>query len=164
MNIGIIAIAALIPLVLGWIWYHPMVLGKAWMGPAGMTEEKLKAGNMIVIFLLTYILSFFVAFSLQFLVIHQMHLKSILMNEPGINDKNSEIGIFISNFIEKYGNNFRTFKHGMLHGTIAGITLALPVVAVTAMFERKGFKYIAINAGFWIICFMLMGGVVCAFA
>ncbi len=45
-----------------------------------------------------------------------------------------------------YGNDFRTFKHGMLHGTIAGIGLALPVIAVNALFERRSFKYIAINA------------------
>ncbi|HRN41812.1 MAG TPA: DUF1761 family protein [Vicingus sp.] len=32
------------------------------------------------------------------------------------------------------------------------------------MFERKGFKYIAINSGYWIITLGLMGGVICQFA
>ena len=38
------------------------------------------------------------------------------------------------------------------------------VIGINALFERKGFKYIAINAGYWILCLGLMGGVLCAFA
>jgi hypothetical protein len=60
-----------------------------------------------------------------------------------------------------FGGDFRTFKHGALHGTITGIGLALPIVAVNAMFERKGVKYILINAGFWTLCLIVMGGIIC---
>jgi Protein of unknown function (DUF1761) len=63
-----------------------------------------------------------------------------------------------------YGNEFRSFKHGALHGTIAGFMVALPIIGTGAMFEKKGFKYIAINAGYWIVTMALMGGVICAFA
>ncbi len=66
--------------------------------------------------------------------------------------------------MEQYGTNFRTFKHGAFHGAIGGIMLALPIVGTNALFERKGVKYIAINAGFWIISMALMGGIICAFA
>jgi len=41
--------------------------------------------------------------------------------------------------------------------------LALPIVGIPALFERKGFNYIAINAGYWIVSMALMGGVLCAF-
>ena len=30
-----------------------------------------------------------------------------------------------------------------------------------AMFEAKGFTYITVNAGYWIISLALMGGIVC---
>ncbi|MFY9309226.1 MAG: DUF1761 domain-containing protein [Bacteroidia bacterium] len=70
----------------------------------------------------------------------------------------------IKDFLAKYGNNFRTFKHGVFHGVMAGFTIALPILGTNAMFERKGFKYIAINVGYWIVCLALMGGVICAFA
>ena len=66
--------------------------------------------------------------------------------------------------MDKYGNNFRTFKHGFVHGILAGIFLALPLIAVNALFEKKGVAYIAINAGFWTINLALMGGVICAFS
>ena len=98
------------------------------------------------------------------MVIHQWAFYSILANEPGVRDNNSEIGIFIRNFMEKYGHNFRTFKHGALHGTIGGFTLALPILGINALFERKGFKYIAINVGFWIVSMAIMGGIICQFA
>lgn len=164
MNIGMIALAALIPMIIGFVWYNPMVFGKTWIRVADVTDEKIKSGNMVVIFLLTYLLSFFAAFAIQGVVIHQYHIYSILANEPGFSDPKTEIGILLADFMEKYGHNFRTFKHGAFHGTLAGITFALPILAINAMFERKGFKYIAINAGFWILCLALMGGIVCQFS
>ena len=54
-NLAIIALAALIPLVVGFIWYHPKILGTAWMNAAGLTEEKLKGANMALIFFLVFI-------------------------------------------------------------------------------------------------------------
>ena len=160
-NFTMIALAGLVPLLLGFIWFHPKVFGTAWMNAAGVTMESKKGANMILIFTLAYISSFFVAFSLNFNVIHQLHMYSILANEPGINEPNSEIGQYLSNFMAKYGSNFRTFKHGALHGTLTGVFLIFPVIGVNALFERKSFKYVAINAGFWIACFCLMGGIIC---
>lgn len=60
-----------------------------------------------------------------------------------------------------YGENYRTFKHGALHGAMTGIFIALPILATQAMFERKSLKYVLINAGYWIITLALMGGIVC---
>ncbi len=161
-NFVIILIAALIPMIMGFIWYNPKVFGKAWMKAADINEEKMKGANMGVIFGVSLLLSFFLAFSMQFVVIHQWHLNSILLNEEGFNDPNSELGKYVAAFMEKYGHNFRTFKHGALHGTLAGITIALPILGTNALFERKGFKYIAVNVGYWIVTMALMGGFICA--
>jgi hypothetical protein len=154
-------VAALIPLVIGFIWYNPKVFGNAWMKAADITEDKMKGANMALIFGLTYLLSLFAAFGLVAITIHQTHLFSIFANEPGIEDPNSEIGMLFKSLWDKYGSNFRTFKHGAFHGVLASIMLALPIIGINAMFERKGFKYIAINVGFWMVSFALMGGVIC---
>ncbi len=166
MNLNIFAFAgaALIPMVVGFIWYNPKVLGTAWMEAAGLTEEKLKGANMPLVFGLSYLFSFFLSFGLYSLVVHQGHVMSTLVNEPGFNDAGSEVNLYYTNFMAKYGANFRTFKHGVLHGTIGGIIIALPILATNALFERKGFKYIAINVGYWVITMGLMGGVICQFA
>jgi len=156
-------LTALIPLIIGFIWYNPKVFGKAWMKAADITEDKMKGANMLLIFGLTYLFSLFVSFGLMSLVIHQLSVFSILANEPGMQDPNSELMAYFNTFMAKYGNNFRTFKHGAFHGVIASVLLALPVLGINAMFERRGFKYIAINVGFWMVSFALIGGTICAF-
>ena len=163
LNFMIIIIAALVPMIVGFIWYNPKTLGNAWMKAADVSPEKMKGANMMVIFGVSLLLSFILAMELQFLVIHQFSVYSILANEPGIKDPNSDISKYLSDFMLKYGNNFRTFKHGAFHGTIAGIMLSLPIIGINSLFERKGFKYIAINVGFWIVCMALMGGLICAY-
>jgi len=154
--------AALIPLVTGFIWYNPKTFANAWMRSAGLSEEQLKGGNMAVIFGLTYLLSLFLTLSVSTVVIHQAHVMSVLLNEPGINDPQSEIGQFLSSFMEKHGRNFRTFGHGAFHGVLAGLLFALPILGINALFERRGGKYIAIHTGYWVVTLALMGGVICA--
>ena len=76
---------------------------------------------------------------------------------------NVEAVKYVNDMMAKYGNEFRTFKHGTFHGTLGGLAFALPILGTNALFERKGFKYIAINVGFWTISMALMGGIICAF-
>ena len=155
-------IAALIPLFVGFIWYNPKVFGKAWMKASDMTEEKAKGANMILMFSLTYLFSLFAAFSLIGLTIHQLSVFSIFANDPTAMDPTSEAGGILKTVFEKYGSNFRTFKHGAFHGVIISLLLILPVIGTNAIFERRGFKYIAINLGYWMISMALMGGLICA--
>jgi hypothetical protein len=164
VNFLIILIAALVPIILGFIWYNPKTFGPAWMKAAEITEDKMKGANMALVFGLSFLFSFMLAMALQFVVIHQWGLYSILANEPGVKDPTSEVGMMLQNFMAKYGTNFRTFKHGAFHGTITGLMVALPIMGINALFERKGFKYIAINTGYWTVCLALMGGIICAFA
>lgn len=152
-----VLVAALVPTVIGFIWYNPKVFGNAWMKAADMTEEKIKGGNMPLIFGLSFLLSLMLAFITQTLVIHQMSLPGLFVPSPG-----PEADEFLQTFIEKYGTLHRTFTHGTVHGVLFGLFLVMPILATNAMFERKGFKYIAINAGYWIVTLALMGGILCA--
>lgn len=149
-------ISALIPLIIGFIWYNPKVFGNFWMRVSGVTEEKLKTGNMAVIFIVTYVLGFMISVLMMSMVIHQAHVYSIFADSPDAEE-------MVKEFMSKYGSNFRTFKHGVFHGVLGAIFLATPIVAINAMFERRGFKYIAVHAGFWIVTLGLMGGVICQF-
>ncbi len=164
VNFIVLLVAAFVPLLIGFIWYNKNIFGTSWIKAAGIDEEKSKGANMILIFGLTYLFSFFSAFAIQFMVVHQYAVYSVLANEPGIKDSNSGIAIYLKDFMEKYGHNFRTFKHGVLHGTMGGLTLALPIIGINALFERRGFKYIAINVGYWVISMAIMGGIICQFA
>jgi len=48
-------VAALIPFILGALWYGP-IFGKTWMKTNNFTEEYLKEGNMFLIMGLSYLL------------------------------------------------------------------------------------------------------------
>ncbi len=158
-NYYILFIAALIPLFIGFFWYGPL-FKNAWMKEMSFSEENLKGGNMLLIFGLSYLLGLFIASALMTVVIHQTGVYSTLAHLPSFKDTTSETYAAFTSFMEKYGHIGRTFKHGSLHGGLIGVFLVMPVLAIQAMFERKSFKYIAINAGYWIITLSLMGGVI----
>ena len=90
----------------------------------------------------------------------RLHLGSIIEGKY----KTPEAQAWLESSRKLYGENFRTFKHGALHGTIAGIFFALPVFGIIALFERRSWKYVLIHLGFWVITLALMGGVLCQWA
>jgi hypothetical protein len=164
LNFPILLGAALIPLVVGFVWYNPKVFGNMWMKTNNLTPKDLEGSNMIVIFGLTYVFSVLIAISLNFMVVHQMSLYAIVQGDPDLEVAGSELNLWIESFMAKYGNNFRTFKHGSLHGTIAALFFATPVIAINALFERKSTKYVLIHAGYWVVSLAIMGGIICQFA
>lgn len=158
MEINFLALlaAAASTLVIGFIWYNPKVFGTIWMKESGTTEDKMKGANMALIFGMAVFYAFLMAMILQFLTIHQWGAIGMIGGDA-TNAKPS-----FTAFMNDYGTAFRTFKHGMLHGFISGLFLALPIVGTNALFERRSWKYILISGGYWIVCFMVMGGIICA--
>lgn len=152
-------IVALIPLVIGAIYYNPKVLGNAWMKSNNFKEEDLTGANMGAIFLISYIFGLLITFSLQSIVIHQGGVFSMLA--PGVTEKGSEAYVLFMDLMEQYGDRYRTFGHGALHGGMTALLLAFPIIGTVALFERRGWKYIWIHVGYWLITLVLMGGVLC---
>ncbi len=160
-NMLIVALAALVPMIMGFLYYSPKVFGNAWMKAAHVTEEQLRNGNKVKIFGTALLLSFILSFFLFTLVVHQTDYYSLFVAEPGFNEEGSEIMTKIADFMEQYGGYYRTFKHGALHGGLVGIFVALPIMMTNGLFETKSLKYGFINAGYWIITLSLMGGILC---
>ncbi|WP_067145511.1 DUF1761 domain-containing protein [Pseudotamlana agarivorans] len=155
-NLLAMLVAAISALVIGFIWYHPKVFGNAWMRATGLTEADLKDGNMAKIFILALFFAFLLSSALPGIVIHQVGALSLVGGDP-----TNALPSYTA-FLSDYGNAFRTFKHGALHGTLTGIFIALPILGTNALFERKGAKYIFINSGYWIVTLAIMGGIICA--
>lgn len=159
----IIFLTGIIPLLTGFIWYHPKTFGNTWMKLNGFTPESLKQGNMALIFGLCYLFGVMLSVALLTITIHQMSMYSIFENDPLMKDPNSESSLYLKHFLETYGNRFRYFRHGALHGAIAAFFIALPLIGTNAAFERRGFRYVAIHIGYWILTLALMGGCICQF-
>ena len=99
INILSLVLATLVPTVMGIIYYSKFLFQKPWMEAIGMTEEKMKSGNMALITGITLVTSFLIAF--------------FLLN--------------FTNGLAQEGE-FDTFKHGAFHGVLLGVFLIGPVL------------------------------------
>lgn len=157
--------AALVPLVVGFIWYSPMVFGGV-LRRANGTENKprMSASIMAGAFLLTYAASYIIAWRvLGSIVIHQRGLFGMLANHPEAHEQGTELYNTVTGLMDKYGHEFRTFKHGALHGSLTGLCLVFPVLSIIALFEPKSIAWVVIHSVYWIICLAVMGGIICQF-
>lgn len=157
-NIYAILLASLVTLVIGFVWYNPKVFGTIWMIETGITEEKAKKASRAKNFILLFVYSLLLSFFLPTIVIHQMGAIGLIGGPTQINNSLPSYTAFIAD----YGNAYRTFKHGALHGFLAGVFIILPVVSINSIFEQKSWKYILITAGYWIVSLTIMGGIICA--
>lgn len=156
-------LAAFIPVALGFIYYHPKFVGGAWMKATGITDEKLKSGNMVIIIAASLVLSFLMAATLAMLVTHQTDLHSMFNGIEGYGEEGSAISKLMTEAFEITGDRYISFGHGVVHGSMLGIFLVFPVMAINNMFERRPFRVTVINTIYWIITLALMGGVLCKF-
>ena len=125
-----LVIATLVPMILGFIYYHKALFGNAWMDSIGMTEEKVKSANMGKIMGISLVMSFLIAF--------------FMMN--------------FCNGAGQEGE-FDTFKHGVAHGAIISVFLIIPIFVSNGLFEQKSWTNILINAGYWLLTLAIMGGI-----
>lgn len=126
-------LAAIVPMIVGFLWYNPKTFEPAWMDTIGMTKEKQAGGNMAVIFGISLLMAFILAMPLSYFVNHP----SQFGGEPS-------------------GN---TFGHGAFHGVFIAILIAMPIIANKTLFEQRSFKYFLINFGYWVVTLALMGGI-----
>jgi hypothetical protein len=81
MNFYPILVAALVPLLVGFIWYHPSVFGKSWMQDTGIDMQDAEGMNMGKVFGITALLALMLAAAVLPMVVHQMHVGSLLEND-----------------------------------------------------------------------------------
>ena len=111
----------------GFLWYGP-ILGKAWMDATGLTEEKIAEGNMVRTFSLAFAFQLVMAFCLAM----------FFYSDPES-----------AQLVNAYSGTF--------YGFLTGFGWVAMALGVNALFEQRSFRYIAINGGYWIVVFTLMG-------
>ena len=148
---------AFIPLILGYIWFHPNVFGgKTWQTLANLTDEQMNSEIKPWQLLLTILLNFLIAFGVFICTVHQTHVLGI--TGPDVDAFKGGVAL---EFMQTYGDNFQTFSHGIAHGLgICLLFFVIPILGYAVIFERKRFKYLLVNAGFWGISLVLMAGII----
>lgn len=137
-NLLPILVAALVPTIIGAIYYGPL-FEKQWLSSLGKTKEEMEVGNMLVTYVGALITAVIVAFFLNYFI------------EAGHKDVN-EAGelIFAST---------HTFGHGALHGAMFAGTLVCPVIISLGLFQKNTGKNILLNVVYWMTTFAVMGGI-----
>jgi hypothetical protein len=133
-NIVAVLIAALVPMVLGAVWYSSLMFGKQWMKLMGKTEEELKAGFSP---LKTYGLSFVMYFVMAYVLGHFV--------------------IYATSFTGSSG-----FGAGMQAGFWAWLGFVFTTSVITMLYESRKSGIVWINALYNLVSLLLMGGILAA--
>ena len=143
MNYFALIVAALVPMIMGMIFYHPKVMGNAWMEANGFTMEHVKA-NMPkpTMYILTLVTSFLLAFFFW----------------GWVTGAGGEDGGFQTTAPD--GHSYVTFQHGAFHGLAFGITVLLPIFASMAVFEMRSRKWAIVNILYWTLTAIVMCGII----
>jgi len=164
MNYLALVVAALIPMAIGAVWYGPL-FGNIWMRASGMTEEKMKSANMPMTIGLSLLLALILAMVIGMLSVHDNMVEGALFyatDKTMIPTPGSEEASWLSFYYDNLAPDNYNFKHGAFHGGLFALLLFLPIIGNIALYEQKGWKYVAINLGYWVLCAILMGGLLAA--
>lgn len=133
-----IAVAAIVPSILGAIYYGPL-FEKQWLSGLGKTKEEMVPDNMGLTYGLALLMALFVSMMLKL---------NIELTHKEVSDAGEMV----------YGS-FHTFQHGALHGAMTAAFLVVPILISFSLFHKMSGKSIILNSVFWILCFAVMGGV-----
>ena len=157
INWLILFISALVPIIVGFFYYGPL-FGKSWMDVNGFKKEDLESSNMAFMLGISIILSFLLALGLSGITIHQSAVLQLLATD--LMAGSEEANEILKTVMATYGDKHMDFGHGAMHGGTSAVLIALPFIAINAVFERRGGKYILIHFGYWFISLVLMGGLI----
>jgi hypothetical protein len=163
MNWWVIPVAACVPVIVSMLYFNPRVLGGAWLSSLGKAPNASQL-SMTKMVLASLVYGLLAAVALVPMTLHANHVYSLFQGREELADPNSALSQLINQVIFESGDRFRTFKHGAFHGLLTAVFAVLPVIGLSAMFEQRGWRYVAIQWGFWAICLCIMGGIINAFA
>ncbi len=159
MNLNYTAffLIAFVPLVIGWIWYHPRSWITKWSGLELAHPSKIGLTRTAFLF----ILSLGFVYGYINLVVHQLGFYELFFTDIMLGSEESKA--IVQEFLSKYGDKHRHFGHGVLHGFINAFIFALPFIAVLAILEKRTFKYIGLHFGYWLLTSIIIGGLISEF-
>lgn len=125
--------AGVISMVIGFIWYSPLIVGKAWMKEKGYSADSLKKAqkDMEKLYGLSFVLSLLTAYVLSHMV-------------------------FLSDNFYQFGR----LPTGLITAFWMWLGFIMPVQLTAAIFGDKNWKLFAIDTGYQLASVVSMGTVV----
>jgi hypothetical protein len=126
INLLAVLVAAIANMVIGFLWYSPMLFAKPWMVAIGKTEEDLKKGASGIIYFVTFTGALLMAFLLAHFIVNLVSVK------PGDMVGALKIAIY------------------------AWLGFALPSSLGDVLFPGRSRKLLFINNGYWLLAVFVM--------
>jgi hypothetical protein len=136
--------AGIMPMLMGFIYYHPKVMGNSWMKANGFTLEIIGKGPKPVLYLLALVCSFLLAFFLWGWTTGAGGVDTFQVTDP------------------VDGHSYVTFQHGVFHGVAFTLMVLLPIFVTMKIFEMRKWSWAFVNIGYWGITIILMCGILSA--
>lgn len=130
INYLAVLVAALIPMAVGAVWYSPALFAKKWMALVGKTEEEMKNVNPMK----AYGISFLTSLIMAFVLAHSVHFGMSFMHISG-------------------------FAAGMQGGFWSWLGYVVTTNASSVLFEFRRPGLYWMSMGYYLVCLLLMGGV-----
>src|SRR5690349_14425596 len=118
LNIMALICAAIIPMAMGFMYYHPKVMGNKWMTANGFSMETISPPKPVM-YLLALVCSFMLALFLWGWTTGAGGMDTMQVKDP----------------ID--GHSYVTFQHGVVHGVIFSIMVLFPVFVTMKIFEMR---------------------------
>jgi hypothetical protein len=115
-------VCAVMSLVIGGIWWSPLLFARPWQAANGFTDEQLAKMNPVRTFGITLLLAWIMSYNLAFFL----------------------------------GASGTTWQWGVAAGLLTAVWVA-GMFIIIALFEQRSLKYIAINCGYVIVYFTVIG-------
>ncbi|MBI4044454.1 MAG: DUF1761 domain-containing protein [Candidatus Diapherotrites archaeon] len=133
VNLVAVFVAAIASMVVGFIWYSPMLFGKPWMelmGYGSKNMEQMKKGVMKM-----YALSFIGSLVMAYVLFHSY--------------------VFANAFF-----GIDKFTAGLMTGFWSWLGFVAPVQYTEVMFGGKSNKLFLINTGYQLVSLLIMGAII----
>lgn len=115
-------VCAVMSLVIGAVWWSPLLFAKPWQREAGLSDEQIANANHAKTFGLSFLLAWIMSYNLAFFL----------------------------------GASDTTWAWGVVAGLLTSVWV-VGMFIVIALFERRSWKYMAINCGYIIVYFAMIG-------
>lgn len=117
-----VLVCAVMSLVIGGLWWSPLMFAKSWQTENGLTDEQLASASPLKNFGLSFLIAYLMSYNLAF-----------FLGAPGT-----------------------AWQWGVAIGLLTAIWV-VGMFIIIALFEQRTFKYIAINCGYIVVYFAVIG-------
>lgn len=130
INFLAVLLAGLSNMVVGFVWYSPMLFEKPWMKLAGLTKEKIESSkkDMPKIMLTSLGAALLMSYCLRYSIVYGGSYNNI-----------SGVGL------------------GLMTGFFSWLGFIMPVQLMNVLFERQPFKLFLIHTGYHLVAILAMG-------